>query len=165
MDIGTGSGCIPISLALAMKNAKVSSMDISKNALDLARENASRLGAVVDFMELNTLTEVWPMENLDLVVSNPPYIPEKEKTEMDKNVVSFEPEMALFVPDHDPLLFYRQIAKQAIGGLKSGGKIYFEIHHAFGKETVGLLSDLGYLDVRLLQDLQGKDRIVAGKRG
>ena len=165
LDIGTGSGCIPISLALTLKDAKVSSIDISKKALATARENAENLGAVVDFIELNTLTEVWPMENLDIVVSNPPYILEKEKSEMHKNVVAFEPEMALFVPDHDPLLFYRQIAKQAIGGLKSGGKIYFEIHHAFGKETVRLLSDLGYVDVRLLQDLQGKDRIVTGRKG
>lgn len=164
LDIGTGSGCIPISLALYLQNASVTSIDISDDALTIAQQNAHTLDATVQFRKLDILNEDWPSSELDIVVSNPPYIPMGEKAAMDKNVVDYEPELALFVPDHDPLLFYRAISEGAIKHLRTKGKLYFEIHHAFGKETVLLLERIGFTEVRLLQDLQGKDRFVIGKR-
>ncbi len=163
LDIGTGTGCIPISLALELDHAEVYGLDISEEALEVAQKNAKLLHASVNFMKCDILEEHPPVEDLDILVSNPPYIPEKGKSEMHRNVLDFEPGLALFVPDQDPLLFYRVIAEKGKKLLKPGGKLYFEIHEEFGNEVTSLLGKLGYSEVRLLKDLNEKDRIVVGK--
>ncbi|WP_075350041.1 peptide chain release factor N(5)-glutamine methyltransferase [Algoriphagus marinus] len=163
LDIGTGTGCIPISLALEMNQAEVYGLDISEEALEVARKNAKLLHAEVTFLKCNILEELPPIEDLDVLVSNPPYIPEKGKAEMHQNVLDFEPGLALFVPDHDPLLFYRVIAEKGKKLLKPGGRLYFEIHEEFGAGVLSLLEEKGFTELRLLKDLNGKDRMVVGK--
>jgi release factor glutamine methyltransferase len=163
LDIGTGTGCIPISLALEMNRPEMYGLDISNEALEIAEKNAKMLHASVTFLRCNILEDLPELERLDILVSNPPYIPEAGKSEMQRNVLDFEPELALFVPDNDPLLFYRVISDQGKRLLKAGGKIYFEIHEDFGTSVTSLLETMGYSEVRLLKDLNGKDRIVVGK--
>ena len=110
------------------------------------------------------MEELPPVEDLDILVSNPPYIPEKGKAAMHRNVLDFEPDLALFVPDHDPLLFYRIIAEKGKKLLKTGGKLYFELHEEFGSEVLSLLREKGYVELRLLKDLNGKDRMIIAKK-
>lgn len=162
LDIGTGTGCIPISLALEMNRPEMYGLDISKDALTIAAKNAKTLHASVTFLACNILEENPEVNDLDILVSNPPYIPEKGKSEMHQNVLDFEPGLALFVPDNDPLLFYKVIADQGKRLLKPQGKIYFEIHEDFGTQVTSLLEKQGYSEVRLMKDLNGKDRMVAG---
>lgn len=162
LDIGTGTGCIPISLALEMNQAEVYGLDISEEALEVARKNAKLLHAEVTFLKCNILEELPPIEDLDILVSNPPYIPEKGKAEMHQNVLDFEPGLALFVPDHDPLLFYRVIAEKGRQILKPNGKLYFEINEKYGLEVTDLLRSLGYQELKVLKDLNGKERMVSG---
>ncbi len=164
LDIGTGTGCIPISLALEMNNPEVFAVDISEEALQIAHKNAFELGAKVTFSKCDILTEIPEVAELDVMVSNPPYIPEQEKTEMHKNVLAFEPELALFVSNNDPLIFYKKIAQKGHCLLKSGGKLYFEINEKYGKEVADLIERLGYSEVKVLKDLNGKDRIVVARR-
>jgi release factor glutamine methyltransferase len=161
LDIGTGTGCIPISLALELDQAAVFGIDISDEALEVARKNATLHHVEVNFLECNILEELPAVDELDILVSNPPYIPMKGKALMHRNVLDFEPELALFVPDSDPLLFYSVIAEKGKVLLKKGGKLYFEIHEEFGEEVISLLGKMGYSDTRLFKDLNGKDRIVA----
>jgi release factor glutamine methyltransferase len=163
LDIGTGTGCIPISLALELDQANVYGLDISEEALEVAHTNAKLLHAAVTFLRCDILKALPLVDELDILVSNPPYIPEKGKSEMHRNVLDFEPGLALFVSDEDPLLFYKVISDQGKRLLKAGGKIYFEIHEDFGNEVTSLLDKLGYTEIRLLKDLNGKDRIVVGK--
>jgi len=164
LDIGTGSGCIAISLAKNLPQSKVSSWDVSDEALKVARENNDKLGTSVAFSKVNVL-EYQPLgEKFDVIVSNPPYITNAEKTDMEHNVLDWEPSLALFVPDEDPLLFYRKIAELGVDMLVSGGKIYFEINQAFGKEIAELLLSLGYCDAEIIKDLSGRDRIVKALR-
>jgi release factor glutamine methyltransferase len=163
LDIGTGTGCIPISLALEMNRPEMYGLDVSKDALTIAAKNAKMLHASVTFLACNILEENPEVNDLDILVSNPPYIPEKGKSEMHQNVLDFEPGLALFVPDNDPLLFYKVIAAQGKRLLKAGGKIYFEVHEDFGTQVISLLEKQGYSEVRLLKDLNEKDRIVVGK--
>lgn len=160
LDVGTGTGCIPISLALEMKESDVYAIDISAEALALAKENAQLNQANISFSKTDILTGELKENELDIIVSNPPYIPHLEKSEMDKNVLDYDPEIALFVPDEDPLLFYRVIGEKAQKALKTGGKLYFEIHEKYGKATAELLENQGYRQVSVFQDLQGKDRMV-----
>lgn len=163
IDIGTGSGCIPISLALE-SNLKTIGIDINENALIKAKENAERLNANTKFLCKNILTEdLKDLENPDIIVSNPPYVTESEKKIMDENVVKFEPELALYVSDHDPLIFYRRIAAIAQQSLKKKGWLYFEINEQFGKETEQLLIEKGFINTQIIKDFQGKDRIVWGE--
>lgn len=162
LDIGTGSGCIPITLALELEKAEVFGIDISEAALNLAKENAGILKAKVDFRKLDILEEAIPLKRLDVVVSNPPYVRYSEKEKMHKNVLEYEPHLALFVFDEDPLLFYRVIAEKAKNALNPGGRLYFEINEAFGEATKDLVEGLGYSEVRILKDLNGKDRVLAG---
>ncbi|MDR7128432.1 release factor glutamine methyltransferase [Algoriphagus sp. 4150] len=164
LDIGTGTGCIPISLALEMNDPEVYAVDISEEALAIARKNGDALGAEVIFSKCDILSELPEVGELDILVSNPPYIPEQEKSEMHKNVLDFEPGLALFVSDGDPLIFYRIIAGKGKQLLKRGGKLYFEINEKYGKEVVGLVEDLGFSEVKVLKDLNGKDRIVVARR-
>lgn len=163
LDIGTGTGCIPISLDLEMKSPEVYGIDISEKALELAQKNGELLKSNVSFLKCDILNEMPKVGELDILVSNPPYVPEGEKSEMHRNVMDFEPELALFVPDEDPLLFYRVIAGKGKLLLKPGGKLYFEIHERFGSEVAELLTSLGYQDVKLVRDLNGKERIASAR--
>lgn len=168
VDIGTGSGCIAISLSKKFPNAKVEGWDISDDALRIAKGNAELNESNVSFHKVDVLS-VSPSEALslaegkrvDVIVSNPPYICDKEKSDMERNVLDHEPHLALFVPDEDPLLFYRKIAELGVEILSTGGRLYFEINRAYGRETVLLLEGLGYSNVQLVQDQFGNDRMVS----
>jgi release factor glutamine methyltransferase len=164
LDIGTGSGCIAITLNLEIPKSKVYAIDISRDALDTAKENSKRLGAVVEFIESDFLNSPDQLTPLDVIVSNPPYVPEAEKKLMDKNVLNYEPPIALFVPDHDPLLFYDAIASKGKVLLKPSGKIFVEIHSNSGDQVKKLFENEGYLFASIIKDLDGKDRIVVAER-
>lgn len=164
LDIGTGSGCIPITLALEMNNPEVFAVDISEEALEIAVQNAEMLGAKVTFSYCDILNQVPEVSDLDILVSNPPYVLLSEKSQMHQNVLDFEPELALFVSNEDPLLFYREIAVKGKEMLRIGGKLYFEINEKYGKEVAVLLQDLGYSDVHVFKDLNEKERIAVGRR-
>lgn len=161
LDIGTGSGCIPISLAKKLPDWSVSSIDVSEAALTVAHKNAADLEADVQFQQTDFLDEwQWPhLPVVDLIVSNPPYIKVAEQETMARHVLDFEPSLALFVPDEDALLFYRKIAQFGKTHLREGGAVFVEINEALGKETVYLFEQLGYT-VMLRKDLQGKDRMI-----
>ncbi|MEG1616750.1 MAG: peptide chain release factor N(5)-glutamine methyltransferase [Bacteroidales bacterium] len=166
LDIGTGSGCIAISIAKLLPHLKVSAWDVSPEALEIARENASLNDAQVDFRLTDVLT-VQPNEipaRYDLIVSNPPYICQSEKREMERNVLDYEPHLALFVEDSDPLLFYRRIAELGGDLLTPGGSLYFEINARFGAETVEMMQETGYTDVHIVCDIHGKERMVRGTK-
>ncbi len=164
LDIGTGSGCIATTLALELPGPKVYAIDVSADALLLAEENARRLGAEAEFIECNIL-EDYPttLPSLDIIVSNPPYVMRKEASLMKANVLDWEPAVALFVEDEDPLLFYRCIACLARKQLKKGGRLYFEINESCGKEVVEMLEKQGFSDIAIHQDLQGKPRMVEAR--
>lgn len=164
LDIGTGSGCIPITLSLEINQASIFGLDISKEALETAKRNADLLQSKVEFLPLDILEEKLPFENLDIIVSNPPYVRHSEKDLMHSNVLAFEPHLALFVYDQDPLLFYRIISQKALKSLKLRGKLYFEINEAFGKETKQLMEDLGFGEVKIFEDLNGRQRMIRGIR-
>lgn len=163
LDVGTGTGCIPITLALEMKEAEVFGVDISEEALEIATFNAKKLKARVTFTKCDILLEVPKLSGLDILVSNPPYIPMEEKELMHRNVLDFEPHVALFVSARDPLIFYKKIAETGLNLLNPLGKIYFEINERYGSTVAELLSESGYKNVRILQDLNGKERIVYGQ--
>lgn len=160
LDIGTGSGCIAISLALVLRWPEVEAFDISAEALAVAKENAASLKAKVDFVQTDILTAVPEADSLDVVVSNPPYICDSERADMERNVLEHEPATALFVPDADPLLFYRAIAKYAAVALKPAGRIYLEINRRFGGETCRLLEENGFEQAQVVRDQFGNPRIV-----
>lgn len=162
-DIGTGSGCIAVSLAKLIDGAQVTAVDVSEAALAVARQNAEHNGAQVEFVCADVLADnqLFAPQSLDIVVSNPPYVTESDKQQMSPNVLDFEPHLALFVPDADPLLFYRRIATQSAQWLKSGGQLFFEINERFGRETVQLIENLQFDSVELRQDFYGKDRMVS----
>lgn len=167
LDIGTGSGCIALSLARRFTDASVTAWDISDDALRIASANAERLGLDVEFKKRDALcTEVAEADvaNYDIIVSNPPYICEKERVDMDNNVLQHEPETALFVPDNDPLLFYRAISDLAQKMLRSGGGLYFEINREYGKETASMMRAMGFDSVELRKDFMENDRMVKGTK-
>ena len=164
LDIGTGSGCIPISLAKQLSKAEVESWDISEGALEVASRNCERNGVKVLLRQKDVLKAA-PDGNLyDVIVSNPPYITNKEKADMEANVLDWEPSLALFVSDEDPLLFYRKIAQLGCDMLKEGGLLYFEINRAYGEETILMLKELGYAQIELKKDSWGNDRMIKAKR-
>ena len=163
LDIGTGSGCIAITLKHLFPNASVTAIDKSKEALNIAKKNATALNAEVRFIETDFLDDAifnWN-EKFDLIISNPPYIPVSEKSDMEENVINFEPEMALFVPDNNALIFYEQIAKWSQKSLASSGMIFAEIHFRNGPVTRKLFEEFGY-DVTLYQDISGNNRFISG---
>lgn len=162
-DIGTGSGCIAICLAESILDSRVLGYDISEEALTMAQSNVDGEMSNIEFQKLDILNSA-PDGQADIIVSNPPYIPVSDKKEMSANVLEFEPEISVFVEDDDPLLFYRRIAEVAMERLNSGGILYFEIHERMGEETRELLTVLGYEDVQLRQDLQGKDRMIRARK-
>lgn len=161
LDIGTGSGCIAITLQLDMPESKVTAWDISADALDVARENAQQLGANVNFVKLDALNAK-PEGEWDVIVSNPPYICEKEKKDMAVNVLEHEPHTALFVPDADPLLFYRAITRLAVQTLNKGGRLYFEINPIYADDTCRMMQAEGMTAVELRSDMYGKQRMAKG---
>lgn len=161
LDIGTGSGCIAITLQLDMPESKVTAWDISADALDVARENAQRFGANVNFVKQDALNAK-PEGEWDVIVSNPPYICEKEKKDMAVNVLEHEPHTALFVPDADPLLFYRAITRLAVQTLSKGGRLYFEINPIYADDTCRMMRAEGMTAVELRSDMYGKQRMAKG---
>lgn len=161
LDVGTGSGCIPLALAERLPGCQLTAVDISGEALAVARRNAARCGVTVDFQQVDILAAVPRLTGpLDVLVSNPPYVLESERTLMRPNVLSYEPATALFVPDHDPLLFYRRIARLGRELLGPGGVLYFEINEQFATETEGMLRGLGYSAVVSQDDIFGRPRLV-----
>jgi release factor glutamine methyltransferase len=162
IDIGTGSGCIPVAIKKKKAEITVSAIDISREALMTARENTVNEGASIDFIDLNFLQELeWDkLGCYDIIVSNPPYIKQSEELSMRDNVLKFEPKLALFVPDEDALLFYKAIAKFSVRHLKPKGSIYVEINEMLGKDVVELFEKQGFVDVKLRKDMQGKDRMI-----
>ncbi|MFI3296812.1 MAG: HemK/PrmC family methyltransferase [bacterium] len=201
LDIGTGTGCIAITLALELPNSQVSAIDISPDAIDLAKKNSESLGGSVNFIEgdilqlaeetktmleesaiskneiemldkikkqneIETQDEIAmqdDIEKYDIIVSNPPYITISERDEMEENVTKYEPSIALFVPNQNPLLFYRAISIYALTHLDKGGMLYFEINQQYGKETVAMMQELGFNDVELRCDLNNNERMVRGR--
>lgn len=164
LDIGTGSGCIPISLAVHLKTAGVSAIDVSGKALETAKRNAQLNSAKVDFVLRDILKTEDLGEKYNVIVSNPPYVRHLEKYEMKRNVLEHEPHLALFVEDGDPLVFYRKIADLALESLYPDGKLYFEINQYLGEETLELLRNKGFLDIELRKDLYGNDRMVKARK-
>ena len=168
LDIGTGSGCIACTLAVELPQAVVTAWDISEKALEIASENAKRTHVHVSFEQVDILspltTQHSPLNTYDLIVSNPPYICESEAAEMEPHVLNHEPAQALFVPDNDPLLFYRHISNYAKTALYEGGKLYFEINPRFCKDTGQLLSGLGFHDIQVRKDQFGKERFISACR-
>lgn len=164
LDIGTGTGCIAISIAKNLPYSKVYAIDISSKALELARENGKLNNTNIVFWEIDILKKSIEIEEkFDIIVSNPPYIRQKEKEFMSKNVLEYEPELALFVPDHDPLLFYKTIIDFGLKNLNKEGKIYFEINEAFGQEMINLYKMNNFSEIILKKDINGKHRMIKGK--
>lgn len=162
LDIGTGSGCIAITVALALPQARVTAWDISTDALAIAAGNAHRLGASVRFEHQDALSAPDDEERWDVIVSNPPYICDRERADMSDNVLSYEPELALFVPDNDPFLFYRAIASYASKALKPGGRLLFETNTAYAHEVAQAMADEGFTAIEIRNDCFGKPRMVKG---
>jgi release factor glutamine methyltransferase len=162
MDIGTGSGCIAITMKMKMPYGKFWACDIDKRALEVARKNADLHKADIHFFNLDIINEDFPHDipRLHVIISNPPYVRESEVSQMRPNVLNFEPHGALFVPDDDPLLFYRSIAVKAKKHLVKGGFLFFEINEDFGREVTLLLESLGYNQIRIWNDINGKDRFI-----
>ena len=166
LDIGTGSGCIPIALKKEIPNAQVSAIDISEKALEMAHKNALDNQVEINFIHQNILTSqhlnISTSQSLlfDVIVSNPPYVRNLEKQEIKKNVLDYEPHLALFVEDSDALLFYRKIAQLALKSLSPNGKLFFEINQYLGKETVELVEQLGFKNIELRKDFMGNDRMI-----
>ncbi len=160
LDIGTGSGCIAVNLAKHIAKANVTGYDISQNALRIASENARKNEVNVTFKEVDILQVQALNQSFDVIVSNPPYVRELEKKEIQSNVLDHEPHTALFVSDTDPLVFYRVIGQLAFDNLSGTGSLFFEINQYLGKETLALLKDIGFRDVQLRTDIFGNDRMM-----
>ena len=160
LDIGTGSGCIAITLALNLPEAEVTAWDISDKALAVARGNAQRLGAKVQFEKRDALQPPDDISRWDIIVSNPPYVCEREKKQMERNVLNWEPPLALYVPDNDPLLFYRSIGCYAQKALKPEGCLLMEMNALYGDSMLNLMESIGFTHVQLYKDQFGKDRFI-----
>ncbi len=162
LDIGTGSGCIPIALKKNMPAAEVWAVDISNEALLVAQRNADTQQTSITFQQADILNKPYPsvLPTFDVIVSNPPYIPLSDKTAMHPNVLQHEPHLALFVANEDPFLFYNAIVDFAQSHLNPGGSLYFEIHEAMGEQVKQLLTQKGFINAQVKKDMQGKDRMV-----
>ena len=161
LDIGTGSGNIIISLGLELQEPKLYAWDISTQALIIAEQNAESLGVEVDFETKDIFEAKEYEEKFDIIVSNPPYVKMSEKLKMKKNVLKFDPPEALFVPNDDPLKFYRKIGEFALSNLNEKGKLYFEVNESLGNDTADLIYGMGFTRVKLMQDLNNKDRFIS----
>ena len=158
LDIGTGSGCIPIALKIN-KDAEISAIDISESALLVAKDNAFSNKVDIDFSQQDVL-ESDTLLKVDVIVSNPPYVLNSEKVRMQDNVLIYEPSLALFISDKDPLIFYKKIAVLAFVSLNNGGRIFFEINEKFGNEIIIILTQIGFVDIELKKDINDKDRMI-----
>ncbi|MWB96409.1 peptide chain release factor N(5)-glutamine methyltransferase [Flavobacterium sp. GA093] len=163
LDIGTGSGCIAVSLAKNLPNAQVYAIDVSKKALETAKRNAESNEVEVFFLLQNILETEDLKEQFDIIVSNPPYVRNLEKEEIKKNVLDYEPHLALFVEDHDALVFYRKIAELAQKNLQKKGQLYFEINQYLGEEMKDLLQNMNFKNIELKKDIYGNDRMLSCK--
>lgn len=160
LDLGTGSGCIAIAIKQLLSNCNIAACDISESALDIARANARRHNLAIHFFKHNILEHTHFDGNFDVIVSNPPYIPLSEATNMQSQVVGHEPHVALFVPDNDPLVFYKAIIRIAQRNLKSNGRLFFEVHFKYGRAVELLLLESGFSRVELRADISGNDRMI-----
>jgi len=160
LDVGTGSGAIAVSLALMVPDSSVAAVDISEEALAIARSNAVRNGANVDFLIADALGDLRGLGSFDAIVSNPPYVPRSDRATMHTNVRDYEPERALFVDDGDPLIFYRSIARNAREMLREGGRLWFEIYEKYGGEVCRMLGEAGFRDTGIAADAAMKPRMV-----
>ncbi|MCA6078253.1 peptide chain release factor N(5)-glutamine methyltransferase [Fulvivirga sedimenti] len=163
-DVGTGTGCIPITLAKERPGLKCFALDFSPRALKVARQNAERYNVSIEFFLIDILKEGIPVDHLDVVVSNPPYITRKEMEHLERTVKDFEPHTALFIPDEDPILFYRHIAARAAARLKPKGRIYFEINEEYGADVSKCLVENRFQNIKIIKDIHGKDRFVRGEK-
>ena len=165
IDIGTGTGCIAIALAVNIPSAKITGIDISEEALVTARENSVLNNSQITLIQGDILTiKTAIIHKPGIIVSNPPYIRNSEKMYINKNVLDFEPHIALFVEDSDPLKYYRAILEFAEKNLSKGGKVYFEINEAMGRSMIQLFESFGYSGIELVADINGRDRIIKGKK-
>ena len=160
LDIGTGTGCIPISLAKNLTSLNISAIDISPEALIIAKQNAILNKVTIEFIELDILNAESLPQEYDIIISNPPYVRELEKKEIKNNVLENEPHLALFVADENPLIFYNKIADLAKQQLFENGMLFFEINQYLGKETVSMLAEKGFKNIQLKKDLFGNDRMI-----
>jgi len=160
LDIGTGSGCIAISLAKNIPTARVSGLDVSEKALEIAKENAVKNQVLVSFCQKDILRTTSLEKKYDVIVSNPPYVRQLEKKAMNPNVLDYEPGVALFVPNEDPLLFYRKIAQLAMVSLQTRGWLYFEINEYLSKEMDVLLKDIGFANIEIKKDFREVPRMI-----
>ena len=164
LDVGTGSGAIAVALAKSIEGAKVTAVDISDVALEIAAENAERNGVDIRFCKADALGDMSSLGEFDIIVSNPPYIPQSDIVRMERNVVDYEPHTALFVADDDALCFYRSIAQNGVKMLRKGGALYFEIYEQFGEQIRQMLEQMGYNDIVVAKDIFGKERMVWSRR-
>ena len=164
LDVGTGSGAIAVAVAHSVEGAEVEAVDISDVALEIAAGNAARNGADVKFYKADALGDMSELGQFDIIVSNPPYIPQSDITTMNRNVVDYEPHTALFVADDDALCFYRSIAQNGLKMLRAGGELYFEIYEQFGAQVADMLAGMGYHDIEVVKDIFGKERMVWSRR-
>jgi len=164
MDIGCGSGCIAVTLALEIPDSRVYALDKSIQSAVITRFNARRLAASVQVFHYDIFQEGWPFPVFDILISNPPYVTESEKVTMKPNVLKYEPAEALFVPDDNPIRYYQRIVELTKTGLKPGGLLIFEINENFGREIFDLMNSEGFQDVRILKDIHGKERFAFGRR-
>lgn len=165
LDIGTGSGCIAVTLAKKLPFAEVHAWDISRDALEVARKNADKNGVHLFLAEKDILQESVSDEKFDIVVSNPPYVTEFEKGEMQENVLNFEPHLAMFVPDQNALVFYEKIADFALKNLNKGGKLFFEINREKGDQIEMLLQQRGFRNIERQKDISGNERMIKAEKG
>lgn len=164
IDIGTGSGCIAIAIKRFRPDCEVYACDISAAALQLASQNAILNGVEITFIQCDILNEELPVSTLDLIISNPPYIPATESVQLESRVKDFEPAIALFVDSSDPLLFYRTIAEKSNGRLIEGGRLLFEIHRSYAAECIRQLSEAGFTNCELRKDVLGNDRMIRASK-
>ena len=164
LDIGTGSGCIILALKSALKNISAFALDYSREAIEMAEKNADKLNLAVNFMHDNILNPKLTYPKFDFIISNPPYIPERESIKMSKQVINYEPRMALFVDDNNALVFYTSILAFADKNLTNKGKIFFEIHENFGNQVLNLMENKSYKNIQLISDLQGKKRFIIAEK-
>lgn len=165
LDVGTGSGCIAIALARNLLFPRVTAVDISGAAVDIAMQNAKALKAKVNFVKDDIFNMSMPADSLDIIVSNPPYITEKERGSMEANVTRYEPASALYVPDDDPLRFYHAILKLAVTALVTGGRVYFEMNPDYAPELKRQMLQGGWIDIDILPDERGRNRFLTGTLG
>lgn len=163
VDIGTGSGCIAVTLAKELPGKRIVGIDVSKDALLVANENALELKASVEFLLINVLND-FPFQKVEMIVSNPPYVAVSEKSTIKRNVLEYEPHLALFVADHDPLLFYKVIAQKGYPALMPNGKLLVEINECYGNEVADIFRTAGYRNIRIIKDFQNKDRIISANK-